>query len=78
MAREFPCREPISNLFGFRNLLNFPSGGGRLEVLGRIPIHATGQAFAFGPCDPTRIYTILKRSREVIVERISLDPSLIP
>jgi outer membrane protein assembly factor BamB len=53
-------------------VLTFPKGGGRLEVIGRVPIQAEGQAFAFDPEDPRLVYTILKRTREVIVERLTL------
>jgi len=59
-------------------LLQFPRGGGRLQAIGRIPIRAEGQAFAFDPSDPTLVYTVLKRTGEVIIERITLDPELLP
>lgn len=55
-------------------VLQFPKMGSTLEWVDVIPFPSEGQAFAFDPDMPWRIYSILKRNREVIVGDIRLEP----
>lgn len=52
------------------HVLRLPAQGSVLEWLGTIPIVAEGQAFAWDPIERTVFYSIIKRTREVIVSRL--------
>jgi hypothetical protein len=52
------------------HVLRVPARGSEMEWIGTIPIQAEGQAFAWDPDDPTLFYSIVKRTREVIVSRL--------
>lgn len=51
--------------------LEFPAAGSVLRWVETIPIPAEGQAFAWDPSERGVLWTILKRTREVIVGRVS-------
>ena len=57
-------------------VLELPEAGSTLVWVDTISIPAEGQAFAWDPTEPWGIWSILKRTREVIVGRIS--PPAIP
>ena len=52
-------------------VLEFPTAGSTLRWIETIPVSAEGQAFAWDPSERGVLWTILKRTREVIVGRIS-------
>jgi len=52
-------------------VLQLPKMGAILEWVATIPISAEGQAFAFDPADRGLLYSISRKSREVIVSRIT-------
>ncbi len=51
-------------------VLQLPTQGSVLDWLGTVPIAAEGQAFAWDPDDPTVFYSIMRRTRELIVSRL--------
>ena len=51
-------------------VLELPEAGTSLKWIATVPIAAEGQAFSWDPKNPAHLYTILKRTHEVIVERI--------
>ncbi len=51
-------------------VVEFPAAGSVMKWIASIAIGAEGQAFVFDPADPTILYSILKRTREVLVGRI--------
>lgn len=53
-------------------VLEFPQKGSILEWVDSIPFSSEGQAFAFDPVHPWRIYSILKRTREVIIGELDI------
>lgn len=53
-------------------VLAFPEGGSYLRLVGRIPIHSYGQAFAFDPYDAGVFYGIIKAERVVVKQRITM------
>ncbi|MFO1452002.1 MAG: hypothetical protein U1F61_27810 [Opitutaceae bacterium] len=53
-------------------VLDFPKAGSVMRWIATIPIPAEGQAFCWDPVEPDVLYTILKRTREVIVGRVHL------
>jgi len=56
-------------------VLRFPASGGPwLEWVGTIAIPTEGQAFGWDPADPSLVYLIGRKGREVIVGRVTLDP----
>jgi hypothetical protein len=55
-------------------VLRLPAAGSILDHLATIPITAQGQAFTFDPADASLLYSIQRRTREVIVSRISRQP----
>lgn len=55
--------------------LAIPESGAELEWQATIPISADGQAFCWDPVEPGRLYSISRRARQVIVSRVSRDPS---
>jgi hypothetical protein len=54
-------------------VLDVPESGGELPWRATIPISAAGQAFAWDPSNAGVLYSIERRTREVIVSRISAD-----
>jgi hypothetical protein len=52
-------------------VLGFPEGGSVLKWIATIPITAEGQAFGWDPKDAGVLYTIGRRSREIIVGRVT-------
>jgi outer membrane protein assembly factor BamB len=54
-------------------VLDVPDAGGELLWRATIPISAAGQAFAWDVSDPGALYSIARKTREVIVSRI-LEP----
>ena len=55
-------------------VMAFPEAGSTLRLVDTIAISAEGQAFCWDPRDDTILYSILKRTREVIVSRITRTP----
>lgn len=53
-------------------VLELPEFGSELVWVDVIPFPSEGQAFSFDPANPWRIYSILKRDREVIVGELRL------
>lgn len=51
-------------------VLGFPEAGSVMTWMATFPIPAEGQAFCFDPSAPDILYTILKRTTEVIVGRV--------
>ena len=51
-------------------VIDFPSAGSVMKWIATFPIPAEGQAFAFDPTQPDILYSILKRTKEVIVGRV--------
>lgn len=52
-------------------VLQFPKMGAVMELVDTIPISAQGQAFAFDPTDRHVLYSISRKTKEVIVSRIT-------
>jgi hypothetical protein len=46
-----------------------------MRWIATVPIPAEGQAFGWDPDEPEVLYTILKRTREVIVGRVTRPKS---
>ena len=59
-------------------VLEFPEGGSVLRWVDTIEIPAEGQAFAWDPAEPWTLWSILKRTREVIVGRVDPAPAAKP
>jgi outer membrane protein assembly factor BamB len=53
-------------------VLDFPGAGSVMKWIATIPISAEGQAFCWDPVDSTLFYTILRKSREVVVGRVTI------
>jgi hypothetical protein len=53
-------------------VVDFPKAGSVLKWIATIPIPAEGQAFCWDPQDQTILYTVLKRTKEVIVGRVTV------
>ena len=51
---------------------DFPKAGSVLKWIATIPFPSEGQAFCWDPTDPGVLYSVLKRSKEVIVGRVSV------
>jgi hypothetical protein len=56
-------------------VMRFPEAGSVLEWIATIQIPSEGQAFAWDPSDPHLLYSVLKRTKEVIVGRVTLPDS---
>jgi hypothetical protein len=56
-------------------VLEFPAAGSVMRWIATVPIPAEGQAFGWDPDEPEVLYTILKRTREVIVGRVTRPKS---
>ena len=54
------------------HVIRFPDTGDELEAVTAIPVSAEGQAFAWDPAEPGVLHMILKRTREIIIGRVSL------
>jgi hypothetical protein len=52
-------------------VLDFPTSGPALKWLATVPITAEGQAFCWDPVEPGVLYTIGRKTREVIVGRVT-------
>lgn len=52
-------------------VLDFPAAGSALKWIATIPITAEGQAFGWDPRDTGVLYTIGRKTREVIVGRVT-------
>jgi hypothetical protein len=52
--------------------VDFPKAGSVLKWIATIPFPSEGQAFCFDPEDPQLLYSILKRTKEVIVGRLTV------
>jgi len=53
---------------------DFPAAGSVLKWLATVPIPAEGQAFAWDHTEPGMLYCVLKRTKEVIVGRVTSPP----
>ncbi|HEY1081793.1 MAG TPA: hypothetical protein VGE29_05995 [Prosthecobacter sp.] len=51
-------------------VLRFPEAGSVLTWEDTFPIAAEGQAFSWDPADPALLYSILRRTQEVIISRV--------
>jgi hypothetical protein len=51
-------------------VLAFPEAGSVMRWVATFPIPAEGQAFSFDPQQPDLLYTVLRRTGEVIVGRV--------
>lgn len=51
-------------------VLDFPEAGSVMRWIATFPIPAEGQAFSFDPRQPDLLYTVLRRTSEVIVGRV--------
>ncbi len=52
-------------------VLEFPEAGSVMRWIATVPIPSEGQAFGRDPEEPGLFYSILKRTREVIVGRVT-------
>jgi hypothetical protein len=59
-------------------VMQFPKAGSVMVWVATIQIPAEGQAFAWDPEEPTLLYSILKRTNEVIVGRVEVGNVLPP
>lgn len=55
-------------------VLDVPASGGELQWISTIPISTAGQAFAWDRSDDGVLYSIQRKTKEVIVSRISAGP----
>jgi hypothetical protein len=53
-------------------VVDFPAAGSVLKWIATIPFPSEGQAFCFAPEEPSHLYSILKRTKEVIVGRVTV------
>jgi hypothetical protein len=53
-------------------VVDFPKAGSVLKWIATIPFPSEGQAFCWDPADPGVLYSVLKRSKEVIVGRVTV------
>ena len=51
-------------------VLDFPEAGSALKWIATVPITTEGQAFGWDPAEPGVLYTVGRRTREVIVGRV--------
>lgn len=51
-------------------VVDFPPAGSVMKWIATLPFPSEGQAFCFDPDQPDLLYSILKRSKEVIVGRV--------
>lgn len=54
-------------------VLELPEFGSELVWVDTIPFTSEGQAFSFDPEDPTRIFSIIKRERAVVIGELSME-----
>ncbi len=52
-------------------VVDFPAAGSVLRWVATLPIPAEGQAFCFDPADPSLLWGIVRKTREVVVGRVS-------
>ncbi|MDO8630954.1 MAG: hypothetical protein Q7R41_10725, partial [Phycisphaerales bacterium] len=53
-------------------VLDFPAAGSVMNWIATIPIPSEGQAFSWDPSAPSMLYSILRRTKEVIVGRVTI------
>lgn len=53
-------------------VVDFPKAGSVLKWIATIPFPSEGQAFCWDPAEPGKLWSILKRTREVIVGRVTI------
>lgn len=53
-------------------VMAFPRAGSVLKWLATIPVPVEGQAFSWDPADPELLFTIARKTREVVVGRVTL------
>jgi hypothetical protein len=53
-------------------VLDFPRAGSVMKWIATIPIPAEGQAFSWDPAHPDQLYTIARKTREVVVGRVTI------
>ncbi|KAB2919186.1 MAG: hypothetical protein F9K30_17545 [Dechloromonas sp.] len=51
-------------------VIDFPAAGPEMKWVATVPISAEGQAFCFDPHQTDILYTVLKRTNEIIVGRV--------
>ena len=51
-------------------VMAFPRAGSVLKWLATLPVRVEGQAFGWDPADPALLYTIARKTREVVVGRV--------
>lgn len=54
-------------------VVTFPAAGSVLRWIATIPFPSEGQAFCWDPHDPGVLYSIVKKTREVIVGRVTIS-----
>jgi hypothetical protein len=55
-------------------VLEFPSAGPELKWVATIPVPAEGQAFGWDPVERSVIYLLARKTREIIVGRVTVLP----
>lgn len=56
-------------------VLQIPAAGSVLELVETLPVTAEGQAIAWDPTDRTKLYSVLRSTREIVVsERVEAEP----
>lgn len=53
-------------------VVDFPRAGSVMKWIATIPFPSEGQAFCWDPFEPGTLYSILRRTREVIVGRVTM------
>lgn len=53
-------------------VLEFPKAGSVMRWIATIPIPAEGQAFAWDPAHPDQLYAIARKSKEIVVGRVTI------
>jgi hypothetical protein len=53
-------------------VVDFPKAGSELKWIATIPFPSEGQAFCWDPANPALLYSVLKRTKEVIVGRVTI------
>ena len=52
-------------------VVDFPRAGSVMKWIATIPFPSEGQAFCWDPANPGVLYSVLKRTKEVIVGRVT-------
>ncbi len=53
-------------------VMAFPRAGSVLKWLATLPVPVEGQAFSCDPADPSLLFTIARKTRDVVVGRVTL------